>query len=36
MTARAWVPEPPCDWRMVSSVPVSALYLAMKAVLMAR
>ena len=26
MTARACVPEPPCDWRMVRSVPVCALY----------
>ena len=23
ITARAWLPEPPCDWRMNTLVPVS-------------
>ncbi len=36
MTARACVPEPPCDCLMVRSVPVAALYFAMKAALTAR
>ncbi len=36
ITARAWVPEPPCDCRIARSVPVAALYFGMKALLIAR
>jgi hypothetical protein len=34
MMARAWVPEPPCDWR-IESAPAS-LYLAVNAAFSAR
>jgi hypothetical protein len=34
MMARAWVPEPPCDWRMVSAP--ASLYFAVNAVFSAR
>jgi hypothetical protein len=34
MMARAWVPEPPCDWRMVTAP--ASLYFAVNAVFSAR
>jgi len=36
ITARAWVPEPPCDCLMASGVPVSFSYFGTKAALTSR
>jgi hypothetical protein len=36
MTARAWVPDPPCDCLIVSVVPLACWYLAMNASFSAR